>query len=130
MRLARFFASVGAFLRRYLGCFPFWCPFRKPLVTLLDRPPFIVRWNTGLKPEMLQALGNLAVVSAQAEELLHKIYWRHAGLNVQSGPIVTDNLNPKRLEEDITKFVGLDKTKKNILDDLTILFAEFRAVNM
>jgi hypothetical protein len=99
------------------------------LLALSDYPPFTVDWNTGLSEGMMRALGKLAVVSAHAEELLHQIYWHHAGLNEQSGPIVTDNLNPKRLEEDIVKFVSLDKTKINILADLRLLFSEFRALN-
>jgi hypothetical protein len=98
-------------------------------VTLSDYPPFAVDWNTGLTEAMLRALGKLAVVSAQAEELLHQIYWHHAGLDERSGPIVTDNLNPKRLEEDIVKLVSLDRTKVNILADLKVLFSEFRALN-
>jgi hypothetical protein len=98
-------------------------------VALSDYPPFTVDWNTGLSEGMLRALGKLAVVSAYAEELLHQIYWHHAGLNEQSGPIVTDNLNPKRLEEDIVKLVSFDGTKANILEDLRILFAEFRVLN-
>jgi hypothetical protein len=98
-------------------------------VALSDYPPLPVKWETGLTGEMLSALGNLAVISAQAEELLHQIYWHHAGLNEQSGPIVTDNLNPKRLEEDIVKFVSLDKAKTNILADLKILFLEFETLN-
>lgn len=96
---------------------------------LPDSPPFRVHWDTGLRPELLQALGTLAVVSAQAEELLHLIYWKHAGLNERSGPIVTDNLNPKRLAEDIKKFISLDASKKNILDDLDLLFTEFERLN-
>lgn len=95
---------------------------------LPDYPSF-ANWNPSLPDEMLRALGHLAVVSAQAEELLHQIYWNHAGLNEKTGPIVTDNLNPKRLEEDITKFVSLEKSKANILADLKILFAELRALN-
>jgi hypothetical protein len=98
-------------------------------VTLPDYPPFAVDWNTGLTEAMLRALGKLAVVSAQAEELLHQIYWHHAKLDERSGPIVTDNLNPKRLEEDIVRLVSLDKTKGNILADLKVLFSEFRALN-
>lgn len=99
------------------------------VVALLDYPPLTINWESGLKPRMLQALGNLAVVSAQAEELLHQIYWHHAGLNEQTGPIVTDNLNPKRLAEDILKLVALDKSKANIHADLKILLSEFETLN-
>jgi hypothetical protein len=98
-------------------------------VALSDYPSFSIIWETGLNEEMLRALGNLAVVSALAEELLHQIYWQHAGLNERSGPIVTDNLNPKRLEEDIVKLVSLDNAKVNILADLKVLFLEFEALN-
>jgi hypothetical protein len=94
-----------------------------PRMTLPDYPSSTVSWDTGLKPEMLQALGNLAVVSSQAEELLHQVYWHHAGLNAKSGPIVTDNLNPKRLHEDIIKLASIDASKANIVADLRIVLA-------
>jgi hypothetical protein len=98
-------------------------------MTLPDRPPSVVRWDIGLEPKLLLALGNLAVISARVEETLHKIYWKYAGLDIRTGPIVTDNLNPKRLEEDILKFVRLDTTKQKILEDLTKLFKEFEDLN-
>jgi hypothetical protein len=85
-------------------------------------------WDTGLKPELLQGLGELAVTTAQMEELLHKIYW-NAGLNEIGGPIVTDNLNPKRLSEDILKSAALDPMKANALADLKVVFEEFRRIN-
>ena len=96
---------------------------------LPDRPPHVTAWRTGLKPELLQALGTLAVVSAEIEETLHMIYWKHAGLDGKSGPIITDNLNPKRLTEDILKLVALDKSKANVHADLKVLFAEFQTLN-
>jgi hypothetical protein len=98
-------------------------------VSLSDRPPYVTQWGTALQPELLQALGHLAVVTSEVEELLHKIYWKHAGLSEESGPIATDNLNPKRLSEDILKFVGLDKRKANILADLKVLLDEFTTIN-
>jgi hypothetical protein len=98
-------------------------------MTLPDRPPFILRWDTGLLPEVLQAIGNLAVVTALIEQDLHMIYWKHAGLVGEKGPIVTDNVNPKRLAEDILKFVALDPTKVRVLADLRILLKEFETLN-
>jgi hypothetical protein len=98
-------------------------------VSLSDRPPYVTQWGTALQPELLQALGHLVVVTSEVEELLHKIYWKHAGLSEESGPIATDNLNPKRLSEDILKFVGLDKRKANILADLKVLLDEFTTIN-
>jgi hypothetical protein len=68
-------------------------------------------------------------MSAGAEELLHQIYWHHAELDERTGPIVTENLNPKRLEEDILKFVALDSAKANNLVDLKALFAEFESLS-
>jgi hypothetical protein len=88
-----------------------------------------MQWGVDLQPELLKAIGHVAVVTSEIEELLHQIYWKHAGLNSESGPIVTDNLNPKRLSEDILKFVGLNPTKANILADLKILFDEFTIIN-
>jgi hypothetical protein len=59
-------------------------------MTLPDYPSMAVNWDAGLPGEMLRALAHLAVVSAQAEEMLHQIYWHHAGLDERSGPIVLD----------------------------------------
>ena len=89
----------------------------------------VIGWSTGLPPEMLQAIGHLAVVTAQAEELLHQIYWKHAGLNEKSGPIVTDNINPKRLMEDILKFARLKPEQAELCADLQTLFQEFENIN-
>jgi hypothetical protein len=98
-------------------------------MALDDYPTTTVNWDTGLSSRMLQLLGNLAVVSAQTEQLLHQIYWHHLGLTDKTGPIVTDNLNPKKLEEDILKIVSVDKEKANIYADLKILFTELRDLN-
>jgi hypothetical protein len=78
---------------------------------------------------MLQALGHLAVVTAQIEELLHQIYWRHAGLTDKAGPIVTDNINPKRLMEDTLKFASLNPSQCNVQQDLALIFKEFEDIN-
>ncbi len=96
---------------------------------LKDRPVNGIRWNCEIEPEMLTAIGELAVASAHMEELLHQIYWKHAGLDERSGPIVTEILNPKRLAEDIKKLVALDPAKTHILDDLKLLFKEFEDIN-
>lgn len=75
-------------------------------MTLPDYPPYISGYSSGLPHDLLQALGHLSVVSARLEQLLHKIYWKYAGLNEETGPIATDNLTPKRLFEDIVKFAN------------------------
>ena len=98
-------------------------------MTLPDRPAGVVKWEIGLPPDLLQAIGHVAVLSAHIEEMLHKIYWVHAGLTDQSGPVVTDNLNPKRLSEDILKFANMDPAKANIAADLKTLLAEFESLN-
>jgi hypothetical protein len=78
---------------------------------------------------MLQAIGHLAVVTAEAEELLHQIYWKHGDLDDKKGPIVTDNINPKRLMEDILKFVSLEPSNSRAHHDLKIIFREFEDIN-
>jgi hypothetical protein len=98
-------------------------------VTLPDYPSFISGYSSGLPHDLLQALGHLSVVSARLEQLLHKIYWKHAGLNEQNGPIVTDILNPKRLFEDILKFANLDPANEHIVADLRVLSKEFEDIN-
>jgi hypothetical protein len=98
-------------------------------MALDDYPVHLLGWKTGFIPDFLQAIGELAVVTAEIEETLHQIYWKHAGLNQDGGPIVTDNLTPKRLSEDILKFARLDPAKTNIVADLKLLLAEFEALN-
>jgi hypothetical protein len=98
-------------------------------MALPDYPRFTIDWDTGLEPGMLRAIGNLAVASAHAEELLHQIYWNHAGLDGQSGPIVTDNLSPKRLCADIIKLVELNPTKANVFADLKVLLSELQELS-
>lgn len=98
-------------------------------MTLLDRPPMVVRWETGFDPELLRALGKLTVITAEIEQQFHLLYWKHAALTDQHGPIVTDNLTPKRLSEDILKFTGMDPAKAHIHTDLKILLKEFEALN-
>jgi hypothetical protein len=97
-------------------------------MSLPDRPIGIVRWNIGLSPELLQAIGKVAVVSANVEQLLHLIYWMHCGLTDKTGPIATGDENPSRLTEDIVKLTKLDALKENILADLQTLFVEYRAL--
>ena len=80
-------------------------------------------------PICCKRFGQLAVITAEIEQTLHQIYWKHAGLDQDSGPIVTDNLNPKRLSEDILKFARLDPAKANIVADLELLLSEFEALN-
>jgi hypothetical protein len=98
-------------------------------VALDDYPTQLLGWSTGFMPNLLQAIGQLAVVTAEIEQTLHQIYWKHAGLDQDSGPIVTDNLNPKRLSEDIRKFARLDPAKANIVADLELLLSEFEILN-
>jgi hypothetical protein len=98
-------------------------------VTLPDYPPYISGYSSGLPHDLLQALGHLSVVSARLEQLLHKIYWKHAGLNEETGPIATDNLTPKRLFEDIVKFAKLDPSGEHVVADLKLLSNEFGEIN-
>jgi hypothetical protein len=98
-------------------------------MALDDYPNHLLGWGTGFMPNLLEAIGHLAVITAQIEESLHQIYWKHACLNQNSGPIVTDNLNPKRLSEDILKFARLDPAKTNIVADLELLLGEFETLN-
>jgi hypothetical protein len=99
-------------------------------VTLPDRPfGTLIGWAATLPPEMLQAIGQLAVVTSEAEELLHRIYWRHAGLDEKTGPIVTDNINPKRLMEDILKLASLKSSEAKLCEDLQNIFKQFEEIN-
>lgn len=96
---------------------------------LTDRPAAILRWTSDLSDALLKALGHFLVVSAEIEEALHRIYWKHAGLTDESGPVVTDNLGSKRLAEDIVKLAKLAPSKAEVAADLQKLMQQFNAIN-
>jgi hypothetical protein len=41
----------------------------------------MIGWETGLKPDILQAIGNVALATAEVGQLLRQIYCKHAGLD-------------------------------------------------
>ncbi len=98
-------------------------------MTLIDRPSIPCGWEPGLPDQVLKLLGKIAIIAASIEDLLHKIYWKYCGVDEKYGPIITDNLSPKRMSEDIIKIVKKDPSKKRIFDDLNIIMKELEALN-
>jgi hypothetical protein len=56
-------------------------------------------------PDMLQAIGRIAVHAAIFENQLHAVHWAYSGLKVPAGQIITGEMKPKRVFEDIIKLV-------------------------
>jgi hypothetical protein len=98
-------------------------------VTIVDRPADVVPWETSeLSPELLQAIGQLAVSSAEFEDTCHHLYWKYARLNAISDPIITESLSPGRLSEDIVKFARNIERNKRRTEDIRNIFILFKKV--
>jgi hypothetical protein len=89
-------------------------------VTLPDRPKDVIRWKAHLSPEWLQEFGRIAMFSAWVEETLHEIHWRYANLFVDAGVIITGDLSPNRLTEDIIKLIKLNPRQWRRLSDMQL----------
>jgi hypothetical protein len=96
------------------------------IVTLSDRPP--IREHHNLEPEWVQEIGTIASFAARVEDDLHRLYWYYAHLQNDIGAIITGDLSPNRLTEDIIKLTSLNKKQERRLDDLRLLFSEYRSL--
>jgi len=112
-------------IRRQIACSP--CGNNN--VTLVDRPIDVVPWEASeLSPKLLQAIGQLAVASAEFEDTCHYVYWKYARLNAISGPIITESLSPNRLSEDIIKLARQIERNKRRTEDIRNIFTLYKKV--
>lgn len=97
-------------------------------MTLPDRPKEVLRWGSHLPSEWLQEIGRIAIFAAWVEETLHEIYWRQVNLRVDAGSVITGDLSPNRLTEDIIKLASIIQKRKRRLSDLRSLITEYKAL--
>ena len=71
-----------------------------------------------INAQMLQAIGSVAVHAAVAEQMVHVAYWRYAGLDNKVGQVITENMRPKRVLEDLIKIVTLLKSGAGRIADI------------
>jgi len=77
--------------------------------------------------DLMRAIGRVAVRAAAIEDLLHVIYWRYADAAFDVAPIVTRDMRPGRLAEDIIAMAVIFDEDEKIIRDLKDLFADYRA---
>jgi hypothetical protein len=98
-------------------------------VAIPDRPTNLLQREAPyLDSRLLHAIGRLSVVSAEFENTCHQVYWKYARLNVSSGPIITGDLSPNRLTEDIIKHASLTERNERRIEDLKVIFRQYREV--
>lgn len=75
--------------------------------------------------DVLKSIGYVVIAAAGPEDLLHHLYWDISMLNKKCGPIVTKDMRPNRMAEDLAKMAetsGYTEDKvsalKNVLSDL------------
>lgn len=54
-------------------------------------------------------IGRIAIVAASIEDIFHLLHWQFAGLSDSIGPIITADVKPNRLTEDILRIAKIAK---------------------
>ncbi len=75
---------------------------------------------------ILAEIGRLAIVSASIDDILHAIYWKFARLTDAVGAVITGDIRPGRLVDDIIKVAKAAKVDPKIVDDLKDIFADHK----
>jgi hypothetical protein len=70
---------------------------------------------------MLQGIGSVAVHAAIAEQMIHVAYWRYAGVSNGVGRLITENMRPKRLLQDLVKIARESKTTPGRAADMAAI---------
>lgn len=87
-------------------------------------------WHYTPPDEILQAIGRIAVLCASIEELLHIIHWRYIDTLLEVAPIlITGDMKPGRLMEDIVKIATVTGEEEPRIEDLKFLFADYRELS-
>ncbi|WP_214471764.1 hypothetical protein [Mesorhizobium sp. dw_380] len=76
--------------------------------------------------DVLKAIGYIAVVAAGIEDCLHAMHWKYANLSEKCGQIVTGEMRPSRLTQDIIKLAQASNVHRIIVEDLKDIFHDLR----
>jgi hypothetical protein len=76
--------------------------------------------------DLLRAIGRVATLSASIDELLHVIHWNYLDTNWDIAAIVTRDMRPSRLAEDIVRMAIACPDEDAIIQDLRDLMADYR----
>jgi hypothetical protein len=98
----------------------------KPHAPKIPRPPDFLEAYLSPTPQMLNALGFVAVAAAGVEDVLHSLYWRLCGLTQAQGPIVTGNMRLDRLADDMARFAEASKMDRKQVEDLRDTFSDLK----
>lgn len=76
--------------------------------------------------DVLQSLGYITVVSAGIEDLIHGLFWRCAGLSDERGTIITRDMKPYRMIDDIVRLALVRKWPDKQIADLKDIFSDLK----
>ncbi|MCK1533158.1 MULTISPECIES: hypothetical protein [unclassified Bradyrhizobium] len=91
----------------------------------VKRPKNFADTNQLPREQIMQEIGRIAIVSASIEDLLHALHWEISGLNDLIGPLITSDVKPARLSQDIIKIGKAAKVKQSTIDELRDLFSDY-----
>jgi hypothetical protein len=86
-------------------------------------------WYYRPPDDVLRAIGQIAVTCASIEDILHFIHWRYVDTYWAVGPILTGDMKPRRLIEDIIKIAVATEEEDERVSDLKDLFADYRELS-
>jgi hypothetical protein len=69
---------------------------------------------------VLQAIGRIAVICASIEDMLHVIHWRYVETSWDIAPILTGDIRPSRLMDDIVRIAVAANEEPARVADLRI----------
>jgi hypothetical protein len=78
---------------------------------------------------VLQAIGRIAVICASIEDMLHVIHWRYVETSWDIAPILTGDIRPSRLMDDIVRIAVAANEEPARVADLKDLFADYRELS-
>ena len=76
--------------------------------------------------EILEAIGRVAVESASVDETLYLLYWYYLDVLIDVAPIITRDMKPNRIAEDIIKVAIASGEDDDKLKDLRDVIADYR----
>lgn len=76
--------------------------------------------------DLLRAIGRVAVLSASIDELIQVVHWNYLDTNWDIAAIVTRDMRPSRLAEEIIRMAIACSEEDAIVQDLRDLVADYR----
>lgn len=76
--------------------------------------------------ELFEAIGRVAVESASVDETLYLLYWYYLDVLIDVAPIITRDMKPNRIADDIIKVAVASGEEEEKIKDLRDVIADYR----